>query len=1101
MTDGYYRYPTIHKDTIVFVSEDDLWTVPSDGGIARRLTANLGEISWPSLSPDGNQLAFIGREEGESEVYCMPSIGGEARRLTFLGARTLVSGWVPNSNKILFASNTSQPFAKRFDLYSLASDSVHPEKLATGPAVSISYQGQTANQGCVIGRNTTDLARWKRYRGGTTGDLWIDREGNQDWQRLVALDGNVALPRWVGERIYFVSDHEGIGNLYSCTPSGEDIQRHTDHDDYYVRHISTDQQQIVYHAGADIYRFDPESNKSTQVEISYYSPRIQRNRKFVDTEDYLEDYDLHPEGYAVSITSRGKPFVMANWERAAIQQGQLHGVRYRLATWLKDGKRLVMVSDADGEEALELHQADASALPERLADLDVGRVEVITAAPWSNKIALANHRQELLIVDCDEKTVQRLDHNPYRPLYDFCWSPDERWLAYSYANSNQTSIIKLCLIETGETWEVTRTVLRDISPSFDPEGRYLYFLSYRDFDPVRDNLHFELSFPWGMRPYLITLQSELQSPFLAVPRPPGEKIPVPNKPEIEEETDETEVGDEDTQQDASAVDASEPSEDEASVSAKATDNNDADDETQEDKPIEFRIDLEGIQDRIIAFPVSEGRYGKIQGIHGKVLYSSYPLTRTRGRSWASNAAPSAHGNIELYDLENQSHETLQRGITTFYVTPDCKHLIYQARNELRVLKAGDKPDDSGGYPSRKTGWLDLDRIKVLVEPPDEWQQMFRDAWRLQRDFFWTEDMSAIDWETVYQRYISLVDRLGSRAEFSDLMWEMQGELGTSHAYEFGGDYRPDPGYYQGYLGVDIRYDTETDRYLLEKIIQGDVWDRRTSSPLARPGYNLKPGDQLVAINRRKLGDRQTPHMMLVNQAREEVLLTFQRDDEEEPWSISIATLFDESEARYRQWVDENRKQVHDLTDGRVGYIHIPDMGSDGFAEFHRGFLAELDREGLIVDVRFNGGGNVSTLLLEKLARKRLGYDISRWGSPTPYPWQAPYGQMVALINEHAGSDGDIFSHAFKLMELGPLIGTRTWGGVIGITVNDHLIDGGLTTQPQFSTWFQDIGWRLENYGTDPDIEVEIRPQDYVANEDPQLDKGIEVILAQLAENP
>ncbi len=1065
---GYYRFPTIHHDTVVFVCEDDLWTVSASGGIARRLTSNLGQASWPALSPDGSTLAFTGRDEGHPEVYRMPAAGGPAKRLTYLGAGTRVVGWSPDGQSIIFASNTAQPFSGLYCLYTVHADGGEPQQLPTGPAMSISYG---PDGGMVIGRNTTDLARWKRYRGGLTGDMWIDPDGSGEWRRLIKLEGNVAMPLWVGERIYFVSDHEGIGNLYSCLPTGEDLRRHTRHTDYYVRHPATDGRRIVYHAGADLYVFDPATDETRQIDVEFHSPRVQRNRKFVDAEEYLQWYDIHPEGHSVVVTSRGKPFTMANWEGAVIQHGEPNGVRYRLASWLRDGKRLVMVSDAAGEEALEIHHADGSQELERLEGLDIGRPVSLVVSPKTDQVALSNHRNELILVDLESRSMSVLDRSRHSRIRGIAWSPDGRWIAYGFSDTHHTTVIKLCRVETGETWPVTRPVLRDVRPAFDPDGKYLYFLSYRDFDPVYDNMHFDLNFPWGVRPYLITLQADLPSPFVPIPRAPGEKASqeMPNN----------------SSKEGKAGEGQEPADEKEK-------------KDEDKKELVVEIDLEGISDRVLAFPVPEGRYLQIRGIKDKVLFSSYPIQGALNRSW-SNSVPSASSRLEVYDFEEQKHEVLIEGITNFDVSMDGKTLIYRAGNRLRVLKAGVKPDNNGWSPSRKTGWLDLDRIKVSVEPQAEWEQMYREAWRLQRDQFWTEDMSGVDWQAVYQRYFPLVRRVATRSEFSDLMWEMQGELGTSHAYEMGGDYPPNPHYDQGFLGADLRYDPETDSWIVTHVVRGDVWDESTSSPLARPGINVQPGDQLIAVNGRRVGREVSPQELLVNQAGNEVLLTFA--GEEEPRTVTVKVLRSEASARYREWVEANRQRVHEATDGRVGYVHIPDMGPRGYAEFHRGYLAEVEREGLIVDVRFNGGGHVSQLILEKLARRRLGYDVQRWGEPIPYPADSVLGPMVALTNEQAGSDGDIFSHAFKLMGLGPLIGKRTWGGVIGISFRDSLVDGGVTTQPEFSYWFEDVGWGVENYGTDPDIEVEIRPQDYVAGRDPQLERAIEEIQKLLAEHP
>ncbi len=417
------------------------------------------------------------------------------------------------------------------------------------------------------------------------------------------------------------------------------------------------------------------------------------------------------------------------------------------------------------------------------------------------------------------------------------------------------------------------------------------------------------------------------------------------------------------------------------------------------------------------------------------------------------------------------------------------------------MRAGEKPDEKGGSePGRKSGWVDLKRVKVSVDPGMEWQQMAQEAWRLQREFFWTEDMSQIDWKAIWERYSPLVNRVGTRGELSDLLWEMQGELGTSHAYEMGGDYRSEPSYPQGFLGADYDYDAGSDAYVVSRIIVGSPGEARASSPLIAPGINVKVGDKLRAINGRKVSKTDPPNELLVHLADSEVTLTVE-DADGKTRDVSVKTLRSEFPARYREWVEANREMVHKATNGRVGYVHIPDMGAHGYAEFHRTYLAEVAHDGLIVDVRFNRGGHVSQLLIEKLARKRVGYDIQRWGEPEPYPNYSPAGPLVAITNQWAGSDGDIFSHVWKLMKLGPLVGKRTWGGVIGIWPRNPLADGAVTSQPEFSFWFQDVGWGVENYGTDPDIDIDIAPQDYVSGYDPQMEKALSLINEALEANP
>ncbi|MBI5030722.1 MAG: PDZ domain-containing protein [Chloroflexi bacterium] len=1055
MPSGYYRFPTIAADNIVFACEDDLWTVSASGGIARRLTSNLGETTRPMLSPDSTQLAFVGYEEGQPEIYLMPAQGGQAKRLTFMGGSLCQTvGW--RDGKIILANNAGQPFAALLHLYMVDTDGNLPESINLGPARTISFG---PNGGAVIGRNTADPARWKRYRGGTAGQIWIDETGSGEFHALINLASNLTAPMWIGKRIYFISDHEGIGNLYSCLPNGKDLRRHTEHAGLYARNAATDGKRIVYHAGADLYLFDPVSNSNALIPIEFHSPQTQRNRKFVSATKYLEDAALHPQGQHVAVSTRGKVFTMANWEGAVFQPGDVAGIRFRLPNWLNDGERIVAVTDADGEELFVILRADASQEPIRLDGLDVGRPLEVAVNPKKDQIAFSNHRQQLMMLDLETRELKLIDRGVSHPISGFDWSPDGAWLAYSVSTSLQVDVLKLWRAETAESIEITQPVLRDVAPAFDPQGKYLYFLSYRHFDPVYDNLHFDMNFPRGMKPFLITLQKDLPSPFIP-------------KPKVDEKKSEEKE------------------------KAKSNEK-----EKEKDEPKPLQIDLDGITSRIVAFPVDEGLFGRIRGLKdGKVTYSCFPVEGTLDSDWAKIEPPSK-GSLMVYTFDDQREEEIVSGISDFDVSRDVSMLMYRSGNRLRVIKAGDKIDSSGSSPSRKTGWLDLGRINLAVNPGDEWRQMFREAWRLQRDHFWTPDMSKIDWLAVYERYLPLVDRVASRSEFSDLMWEMQGELGTSHAYELGGDYRRSPDYSLGFLGAEFGYDAATESWKITRIAQGDHWDEEHDSPLNGAGINVQVGDRIIAINGRKLNRALSPAMALVNLAREQVALMVQHGDEPAR-IVTIKALHNDTPTHYREWVERNRQRVHAATNGRVGYVHIPDMGSHGYAEFHRGYLAEVDREGLIVDVRFNGGGNVSPLILEKLARRRLAYEQSRWGQMVaPYPPQSILGPMVALTNEQAGSDGDIFSHGFKLMQLGPLLGKRTWGGVIGIWPRHTLVDGTITTQPEFSFWFKDVGWGVENYGTDPDIEVDNTPQDYARGYDAQLERAIEEILRLLEANP
>jgi tricorn protease len=1062
MAPGYYRYPTICGETVVFACEDDLWSVPATGGVARRLTASAGEALYPALSPDGQWLAYSGRDEGALEVYVMPASGGPAQRLTFFGTGCYVVGWMPDSSKILFFSNGSQPLRSINRLYAIAPQGGEAQLLPTGPALSVSYGPQG---GMVIARHMTDLARWKRYRGGRTGDLWVDQAGDSTWKRLIRLKGNLAAPLWVGERIYFVSDHDEVGNLYSVLPTGEDLRQHTDHADFYVRHPATDGRRIVYHAGADLWLFDPTSNKRQLISIETHSAQPQRSRRFIYGEYYLQGWAPHPTGQSLAVIMRGRAYTIGTWEGAAQPHGDETG-RARLITYLYDGKRIALFSDAVGEETLELHSSDGSTPVRRFEGLDVGWPISMIASPRADLLAITNQRHELLLVDCESGSVRVLDRSPHARITGASFSPDGRWLAYSYANTQRTHIIRLCAISSGEIHDATRTMFDDYSPAWDPDGNYLYFIGTRDLDPIFDQVQRDWAFPRAERPFLLTLRADLPSPF--EPRPFAEEERKEEPPPPEPKGEKTEKGE---------------GEGEAKAESKS--------EPPKKRERLIEIDLQGLPERLIAFPVPVGLYRRILGIKGKALFTTLPL---RGSKNSDELA-----RLEVYDFADRTHETLLEGVYDFTITLDGKMLAYHNNRRLRMIRAGEKPKEQSGV-GRKSGWIELDRIKVDVVPPREWRQMYREAWRLQRDRFWTEDMSGVDWEGVYARYLPLLDRVATRREFADLLGEMQGELGTSHAYEVGGDVqRIGPNYRQGHLGLDLAFDGEG--YRIERIVAGDRWEEGETSPLARPGLQVQPGDRLLAINGQRLSATRPPGALLVNQAGNEVALLIARASGGEPRTFTVRALSDEFSARYRDWVEANRALVHEATAGRVGYVHVPNMYEHGFAEFLRLYLPESTREGLIVDVRYNTGGNISEFVIEKLTRRRIGYDVSRWGQPRPYPRDSAPTALVALINEYTASDGDVFSHAFRYLGLGPLVGTRTWGGVIGYVRLGGLVDGGYTTQPEYSAWFPDVGWNVENYGSEPTIEVEIAPQDYLAGHDPQLQRGISEALRILEETP
>lgn len=1046
---AYLRQPALHGDTVVFVSDDDLWRASTTGGTATRLTAGLSEPATPALSADGRWLAWAGRDEQHAEVWLMPTAGGPARRLTWLGSEGAVRGFLPDG-RVLFCSNHGQPFLRNLHAWAVSPEGGLPERLPLGQVNHLAFGPGGAR---VIGRNTADPARWKRYRGGTAGQLWVDADGSGAFRRL-PLPGNPTSPMWLGERLWFLGDHEGTGNLYSCAPDGSDLRRHTDHDTFYARHASSDGRRIVYQCGAELWLFDPAGGRSQRLEIVVPSARTQAARRFVAAEQHLHGVQLHPQGHSLALEVRGQLHTMALWEGAVQRHGPppSQPARLRLGQWLADGSTLVAAGDASGEDRVMVLEGGPGARAARELPWDIGRVTALRAAPAGTRVALATHRNELWVGDVASGTLVLADRSDYGRIEGPVWSPCGGWLAYTCPSSERHSAIKLHELAGGRSLLATQPEFRDYAPAFDPTGRWLLFLSLRTFDPVYDAVQFELSFPRAARPYLIALQADAPPPFEPAPRGMGE----------------TQDGDGRTAGEA--------------------------------KPARLPpIEPEGLARRVAAFPVPEGRYGQIAGAaDGKVLWTALAIAGAHGRGGHKDAP----GRVEVFDFATGELRTLTEPADGFVLAADGRTLLVRHGARLRVLDATRPPDDKPApapdKPSRKSGVLDLGRVRVAVEPRAEWAQMLRELWRLQRDQFWAEDMSGVAWDAMYERYAPLLPRVATRGELSDLVWELQGELGTSHAYEIGGDHRKPPAVPLGRLAADLRWDGEG--WLVERTVQGDPWDAGADSPLNAVGVLVRPGERIVAVNGQALDERTPPQALLVHQSGVKVALTLRggdgdRDGGAGTREVLVGTLADETPARYREWVERNRAWVHEAGGGRVGYLHLPDMMSAGFAEFHRYFSAECDREALVVDVRYNRGGHVSQLLLEKVARRRIAWTVTRWGRPSCYPDESPAGPVVALTNEHAGSDGDIFSHGFKLMHIGRLVGRRTWGGVVGIWPRHHLIDGSETTQPEYAFWFKDVGFAVENHGTEPDLDVDNAPQDDAFNA-PERDRQLAAALAE-----
>lgn len=754
---AYLRRPTVAGDLVVAVADDDLWALPLAGGAARRLTANRGPVGHPCLTPDGTRLGFTGTEEHHPEAYVMPAGGGPAERVTWLGGTaTAAAGWTPGGD-LLVTSNAGCAFARDSALHRVDPDSARVCPCGWGTVHEAAF---AADGAVLLGRNTTNQGRWKRYRGGTVGQLWLDPSGDGVFHRLLAdLGGDVGSPLLAAGRVWFLADHEGVGNLYSCDRDGGDLRRHTDHHDFYARHAATDGHTIVYTVGGTIWAYDLRADRTRPLDVRLSSPRVQRNRRFIDAARYLQGYDVHPAGTHVALRVRGNPYTMPLFDGPVRQHGPRAGVGHRLVRWLDD-QRLVLVGDSGGEERLEVHDVAAGAV-RRFDDLDLGVLLELEPAPTGDRVALTSQRGELRVVDLEDGTATAVAASPYGIDHP-AWSPDGRWLAFSARTSNwYTAAVRLWSVEGGEPVAVTDGTASDRAPAFDPAGRYLYLVSSRRFDPVADGVYFDHGFPFPDAVLAAVLRADAASPLLPPPRPPGD--------------------------DGGGRGRRKP--------------------RQDQDPPAVQVDTDGLADRLVVLPFPTGRYHRVAGLKDKVLALGSPL-RPEPLEEVGERPPT--GQVEMLDLASLRHEVLVTGVSSFRVSRDAATLVYASRRRLRALKAGAKPPEGADAPPRVSGWLDLGRVRPSVDPPAEWRQVLVEAWRLQRELFWVEDMAGVDWPAVLDRYLGLLDRISTREELSDLIWEMFGELGTGHAYERGGDRRTPPRTPLGHLGADLRFDPEAD---------------------------------------------------------------------------------------------------------------------------------------------------------------------------------------------------------------------------------------------------------------------------------------------------
>jgi tricorn protease len=1081
---GYYRFPAIHAERVVFAAEGDLWSVSTAGGPAMRLTTHAGSEAFPRFSPDGQWLAFSAEYAGNVDVYVMPADGGEPRRLTYHPGAEEVITWRPDSRAVVFRAQHDSPNGEDW-LYEVPRDGGQPRLLPVGVAALATF----SPDGRFLAFNpySDEFRNWKRYLGGTAQDIWVGDLTAGSFRKLTDWPGTDTFPMWYADRVYFASDRDGRMNLYAMLPDGGDVRPLTRHDEYDVRWPDLDAGRIVYMYGGDLWLLDVRTGEDRKIDITLPTDRVCRQPRVEDASKTLESYDLDDDGNRLLVSAHGELWITPTKPGRIIQLTRTSGIRERSGVFSADGKHVACITDQTGEQEIAIFDAAGKEPPRILTHSEKGWLLDPVWSPDGKKLAYADLTQTLFIVDVESGASTRIDASDVWEISEYEFSPDGKWLAYIKQEANQYQALYLCDVADQTTHRVTAGFSDDSAPAWDPQGKYLYFLSARSINPVMDTFDAEHISPQAVKPCIVILAKGGKSPLL-----PEELLGAPPKPKTRHAGGKAR---------AAAEEAEGDKDTDAEKSAELSDEDDQRPcERAED---EIVVDLEGIERRVVELPVDADNYSDLRAVAGKLVYVTAPLPGLLDQEDFAAEPKEAKNVLHVYDFKHRKDEVLLEAMRDYTLSRDGERIAYRVKEEIVVADLDAvKEHDAAKDEKEIKEQLDPAHLPLLVDPAAEWGQILNEAWRLQRDFYWAENMANVDWPAMRERYGKLLPRIGTRQELNDLIGQLIGELGTSHTYVWGGEMRAADHVGVGLLGADLEPVADADAFRFVRVLRPETWETDVPAPLTLSHANVHDGEFLLAINGRPLGAADNVYARLADLAGRQVLLTVGPNaDRSEARDIQIETLSDERPLRYRDWCRRNREYVAEKTGGRVGYLHLPDMGGKGLAAFIRGFYPQINTDGLIIDARYNAGGFVSQMIIERLARRLVGYERPRRGQTSTYPERAYLGYKVVLVNEHAGSDGDIFPAAFQTLGLGPVIGTRTWGGVNGIRGDKFFIDGGLSTQPEFAFWDLRHGWGIENHGVEPDIAVPIRPEDWVAGRDPQLDRGLAEIERSLADKP
>jgi tricorn protease len=1042
---SYLRYPHLARDLITFTAEDDVWLASlseaADGRGTRawRLTADQAPVVHPRLNPSATHVAWTSTRDGSRslgraaprEAYAVSADGGPARRLTYWGDRfATVRGWV-SDNEVLVLSRTGQHSSMKTWAFAVPL-SGPARRLDYGPAGDVAVCDGAVLVGSAMNFEPAEPAQWKRYQGGSGGKIWYSPDGS-DYTRIFADVGdNLVNPMFAGSRVVFLSDHEGTGALYSALPDGMDLRRHTDLGPYYARHATTDGQRVVYQQAGAIWMLEALDAEPVRLDIRLSGARSGRAPYPVSAKSQLGSFTLDSTGRVLGAEVRGTVHWLPGRDGPARALLAEPGVRGRLPVVIPGTDAVACASDNGGEDGLDVIPADGSAA-RRIGHGEFGRILELAVAPDGRTAAVACADGRLLTVPLDgEPVITEIARSTNAEVAGLAFSPDSALLAWSqpWRPERGAAQIRLARLADGTVTDVTPPRFDDTSPAFTLDGRYLAFLSNRAFDPVVDAHHWDLGFLPGVRPYLVPLLATTPSPF--APQLNGRPVGPEGPGEV---------------------------------------------------PATVGLDVAGLAERIVPFPVAAGRYDNLRAAKDGMVWLELPRAGELGET-VIGAAEEHTTRLVRYDLDQRRRSVEVEALDDYAVSGDGTRLAYQIGESLEIKPAGLDEVVS----------VDMDRIRVTVEPLAEWTQMYHETWRLMRDNFWRADMAGVDWAAMADRYRPLLDRIATTDDLYDVLWELQGEMGSSHAGVLPPAAGGDPALAQGLLGADVER-AEDGMWRIARILPGESSVIGARSPLAAPGVAAAPGDLIVAVDGRPVDPDLGPNALLAGKADKPVELTLRRDGADR--RAVVVPLASEHAARYYDLVARQRAAVCEASGGRLGYLKIPDMMARGWAEFHRDLYTEFRRDGLIVDLRDTQGGDAGQLVAEKLGRRIIGWNVSRYEEPSSYPADAPRGPIVAITDEYASSGGDLVIQALKSYGIATVVGTRTWGGVRGVDFKYELVDGTIAAQPKYAYWFAGVGWAVENHGVDPDVEVTIAPHDWAAGRDPQLDTAVRLALQAL----